>query len=72
MVSDWFYIQFAVIGSGVDSVKVQSAVVFRSSSDVASQAIRVHFGGEGRKVVVFSCCPAVRSQLNSRSIIQVK
>lgn len=70
--TDWYYVQFAVIGSGVDVTRVRSVVVYRSGSDVASEAVREHFRKEGQRVLIMSVEVAIRSQLNSRSIIQIK
>jgi len=69
---DWFYIQFAVIGSGVDVVKVRSVVVYRADSEVASQAVREYFSSEGTRVLIMLAELAVREQMNSRSILYIK
>jgi len=67
----WYYIQFAVIGSGIDVVKVRSVVIYRADSEVASQAVREFYSSEGTKVLIMLAKLAVREQINSRRILYI-
>lgn len=69
--SSFFYIQYMICPKDGGVKGIKSAVVRRSSKDLAIVAIRLAFGRAGADVVVLMCEVATEKQLAGHCIVKL-